>query len=106
MAARNPQLAALVRQRGGDGLLLSSDITQVMGSMSTASATATSWGSATSFGNVTNFSGGANAFGTGMTVPILRREGRSTSSNTSISSNSCWSNRGAFNSKVIIFNYR
>jgi hypothetical protein len=31
MAARNPQLAALVRQRGGDGLLLSSDTTQLMG---------------------------------------------------------------------------
>jgi hypothetical protein len=76
MAARNPQLAALVRQRGGDGLLLNSDTTQVMGSFSTASATATGWGSATTFGGVTNFNGGANAFGTGMAVPILRREGR------------------------------
>jgi hypothetical protein len=61
MAARNPQLAALVRQRGGEGLLLNSDTTQVMGSFSTASATATGWGSATTFGGVTNFNGGARA---------------------------------------------
>ncbi len=76
MAARNPHLAALTKERGGDGLLLSSDETETMGIVSTANATATGWGTATTFGNVTNFSGGASAFGTGVSVPIMRREGR------------------------------
>jgi hypothetical protein len=86
MAARNPQLAALVRQRGGDGLLLNSDTTQLMGSISTASATATGWGSATTFGNLTNFSGGAPTRLV-LACPCRScgvRDG-STSSNTSIS---------------------
>jgi hypothetical protein len=76
MAMRNPQLAAMVRQRGGDALLLSSDNEQIMGSFSTASASATGWGNATTFGNTTTFNGGANAFGTGTTMPIIRRSAR------------------------------
>jgi hypothetical protein len=42
-----------------------------MGSFSTANATATGWGNATTFGNTTTFNGGANAFGSGMTMPIV-----------------------------------
>jgi hypothetical protein len=76
MAMRNPQLAAPVRKQGGDALLLSSDNAEVMGSFSTANASATGWGSATTFGNTTTFNGGANAFGTGMTMPIVRRSSR------------------------------
>jgi hypothetical protein len=76
MAMRNPQLAAMVRKQGGDALLLSSDNEQIMGSFSTANASATGWGSATTFGNTTTFNGGANAFGTGMTMPIVRRSSR------------------------------
>ncbi len=43
MAMCNPQVAAVVRKQGRDALLLSSDKEQVMGSFSTANATATGW---------------------------------------------------------------
>lgn len=68
MAMRDSQLAGLTKARGGDGLLLSSDNEQVMGSMSTANA----WGTASQYGNVANFNGGAF----GMTAPILRRQAK------------------------------
>jgi hypothetical protein len=49
-----------------------------MDSFSTANATATGWskGNATTFGNTTTFNGGANAFGSGMTMPIVHRSSR------------------------------
>jgi hypothetical protein len=76
MAVRNSQLAAKAKTKGGDGLLLSSDVSDMVGTFSTANATATGWGSATTFGNTTTFNGGASAFGTGMTMPMIRRTGR------------------------------
>jgi hypothetical protein len=76
MAVRNSQLAAKTRTQGGDGLLLSSDVSDVVGSFSTMNATASGWGSATTFGNTTAFNGGASAFGTGVTMPVVRRTGR------------------------------
>jgi hypothetical protein len=67
MAARNSQLAAKAKARGGDGLLLNSDDAQMVGTFSTASVNATGWGGPGYFG--------AHAFGTGATVPIIRRTG-------------------------------
>ena len=64
MAMRNSQLAAKARSQGGDGLLLSSDNSDVVGSISTMNVTATGWGNS------------ASAFGTGVTAPIIRRTGR------------------------------
>jgi hypothetical protein len=76
MAARNPQLAALCRQRGGDALLLSGEENEFMGSAGFATANATGWGNATTFGNQTTFNGGATAFGNGMSVALKRRNSR------------------------------
>jgi hypothetical protein len=76
MAVRNSQLAAKVKAQGGNGLLLSSDVSEVVGTFSTVNASATGWGNATTFGNTTTFNGGASAFGTGMTMPMIRRTGR------------------------------
>lgn len=76
MAMRNPQIAGLVRQKGGDALLMSSDNEQFIGSFTTGSASATGWGNASTFGNMTTFNGGATAFGNSMTMPIIRRSAR------------------------------
>jgi hypothetical protein len=73
MMVRDGQLASQVRARGGDGLLMETDVESVMGTVSTASASATGWGNATTFGNTTTWNGGAHAFGSGMTMPIYRR---------------------------------
>ena len=76
MAVRNSRLAAKAKAQGGDGLLLSSDVSEVVGTSSTANASATGSGNASTFGNTTTFNGGASAFGTGMTMPMFRRTGR------------------------------
>lgn len=76
MAMRNPQIAGLVRQRGGDALLMSSDNEQFIGSFTTASASAYGSGTAYTYGDTTTWSGSANAYGNSMTVPIIRRSAR------------------------------
>ena len=60
MAQRNPALAALAKQKGGDAVLINSDAAQYVGSITT--------------GNV--FIGPALTTGTLVSAPMIRREGR------------------------------
>jgi hypothetical protein len=64
MATRDGQMAAAAKKNGGDALLLNADERDFMGSYSTANAMAIS------NGNVTT------ATGSGISVPIFRREAR------------------------------
>jgi len=63
MAHRDADLAAEAKKNGGDGILLKADRTDFVGAYSTGNATAIT------SGNVTT------AFGSGVSVPIRRREG-------------------------------
>ena len=64
MAMRDSDLAATAKKNGGDGILLKADQADFLGTYSTGNATAVTTG------NVTT------AFGSGMSVPIIRREGQ------------------------------
>jgi hypothetical protein len=64
MAMRDSDLAASAKKNGGDGILLKAEQTDFLGTYSTGSATAFA------NGNV------ATAFGSGVSVPIIRREGQ------------------------------
>jgi hypothetical protein len=64
MAMRDSDLAAAAKKNGGDGILLKADQADFLGTYSTANATAVT------NGNVTT------AFGSGVSVPIVRREGQ------------------------------
>jgi hypothetical protein len=64
MAMRDSDLAAAAKKNGGDGILLKADQADFLGTYSTANATAVT------NGNVTT------AFGSGISVPIVRREGQ------------------------------
>jgi hypothetical protein len=64
MAMRDSDLAAAAKKNGGDGILLKADQADFLGTYSTASATAVTNGNVTS------------AFGSGVSVPIVRREGQ------------------------------
>jgi hypothetical protein len=74
MMVRDGQLAAQVRARGGHALLMETDIQSIPGTVSTASATVTGYRSASVIGNTAYWNGTTNAFGSGMTMPILRRD--------------------------------
>ena len=63
MAGRDADLAAEAKKNGGDGILLKADRTGFVGAYSTGNATAIT------NGNVTT------AVGSGVSVPIRRREG-------------------------------
>ena len=63
MASRNADMAAEAKKGGGDALLLSADQSSVMGTYSTANAFAFRSGNM------------VTASGTGITMPIIRREG-------------------------------
>jgi hypothetical protein len=60
MAQRNPALAALAKQKGGDAVLIHSDAAQYVGSITTGSV----------------FTGPALTTGTLVSAPMIRREGR------------------------------
>jgi hypothetical protein len=64
MAQRDPTLAAVAKQHGGDGVLIQSDAAQYAGSVTT--------------GNAFTTYGGGSAFTTGSAIsaPMVRREGR------------------------------
>ena len=64
MAMRDSDLAAAAKKNGGDGILLKAEQSDFLGTYSTANATAFT------NGNVTT------AFGSGVSVPIVRREGQ------------------------------
>jgi hypothetical protein len=64
MAMRDSDLAAAAKKNGGDAILLKADQADFLGTYSTANATAVT------NGNVTT------AFGSGLSVPIVRREGQ------------------------------
>jgi hypothetical protein len=64
MAMRDSDLAAEAKKNGGDGILLKAEQTDFLGTYSTGNATAVT------SGNVTT------AFGSGVSVPIIRREGQ------------------------------
>lgn len=64
MAMRDSDLAAAAKKNGGDGILLKGEQADFAGTYSTANATAVT------NGNVTT------AFGSGVSVPIVRREGQ------------------------------
>jgi hypothetical protein len=64
MAMRDSDLAAAAKKNGGDGILLKADQADFLGTYSTANATAVTNGNVTS------------AFGSGVSVPIVRREGQ------------------------------
>ena len=64
MAMRDSDLAAEAKKNGGDGILLKAEQTDFLGTYSTGNATAVTNGNVTS------------AFGSGMSVPITRREGQ------------------------------
>src|SRR5258708_1657764 len=63
MAMRDSDLATAAKKNGGDGILLKSDQADFLGTYSTVNATAVT------NGNVTT------AFGSGVSVPIVRRAG-------------------------------
>jgi hypothetical protein len=71
MAMRDSDLAAAAKRNGGDGILLKAEQSDFIGTASTANATAVT------NGNVTT------AFGSGVSVPIVRREGNIRSSSMS-----------------------
>jgi hypothetical protein len=62
MARRDADLAAEAKKNGGDGILLKAKQTDFLGTYPT--------GNATAIGNVTT------AVGSGVSVPIIRREGQ------------------------------
>ena len=64
MARRDADLAAAAKRNGGDGLLLKAEQTDFLGTYSTGNATAIT------SGNVTT------AVGSGVSVPMIRREGQ------------------------------
>jgi hypothetical protein len=64
MAMRDSDLAAAAKKNGGDGILLKAEQSNFVATASTANATAVT------NGNVTT------AFGSGVSVPIVRREGQ------------------------------
>ena len=64
MAMRDSDLATAAKKNGGDGILLKADQADFLGTYSTANATAVTNGNVTS------------AFGSGVSVPIVRREGQ------------------------------
>lgn len=64
MARRDADLAAAAKRNGGDGLLLKAEQTDFLGTYSTGNATAIT------SGNVTT------AVGSGVSVPMMRREGQ------------------------------
>ena len=64
MARRDADLAAEAKKNGGDGILLKAEQTDFLGTYSTGNATAIT------SGNVTT------AVGSGVSVPIIRREGQ------------------------------
>jgi hypothetical protein len=64
MAMRDSDLAAAAKRNGGDAILLKAEQTDFLGTYSTGNATAVTNGNVTS------------AFGSGMSVPITRREGQ------------------------------
>jgi hypothetical protein len=64
MAGRNADMAAAAKRNGGDALLLNADQSNLVATYSTANATAVSSGNTTT------------AFGSGISVPIIRRGGR------------------------------
>ena len=64
MARRDGDLAAEAKKNGGDAILIKADERDFLGTYSTANATAVS------NGNVTT------GFGSGVSVPIIRREGQ------------------------------
>jgi hypothetical protein len=64
MAMRDSDLAAAAKKNGRDGILLKAEQADFLGTYSTANATAIT------NGNVTT------AFGSGVSVPIVRREGQ------------------------------
>lgn len=64
MAMRDSDLAAAARKNGGDGILLKAEQADFLGTYSTANATAVTNGNLTT------------AFGSGVSVPIVRREGQ------------------------------
>jgi hypothetical protein len=64
MARRDADLAAAAKRNGGDGLSLKAEQTDFLGTYSTGNATAVT------SGNVTT------AVGSGVSVPIIRREGQ------------------------------
>jgi hypothetical protein len=72
MAQRNPKLAAIAKQQGGDGVLIHSDAAQYMGSITTGNAFTTANGSF--YGN--GFNASALTTGTVVSAPMIRREGR------------------------------
>jgi hypothetical protein len=76
MAARNGALAAKVRAAGGDGLIMSADESQYVGTVTIASASGsantTGWYGGGAFGATTD----ASAFGTASSIPIYRRNSR------------------------------
>jgi hypothetical protein len=64
MAMRDADIAAEAKKNGGDGILLKAEQTDFLGTYSTGNATAFA------SGNV------ATAVGSGVSVPIIRREGQ------------------------------
>jgi hypothetical protein len=64
MARRDSDLVSAAKRNGGDGLLLKAEQTDFLGSYSTGNATAVT------SGNVTT------AVGSGVSVPMIRREGQ------------------------------
>jgi hypothetical protein len=64
MARRDADLAAAAKRNGGDGLLLKAEQTDFLGSYSTGNATAITNGTVTT------------AVGSGVSVPMIRREGQ------------------------------
>jgi hypothetical protein len=72
MAQRDPKLAAIAKQQGGDGVLIQSDAALYMGSITTGNAFTTANGSF--YGN--GFNGSALTTGTLVSAPMIRREGR------------------------------
>jgi hypothetical protein len=80
MATRNGALAAKVRAAGGDGLIMSADYSQYVGTVTVANAS----GSAYTTGNATFWNGGGyfdattntNAFATATSVPMYRQNSR------------------------------
>jgi hypothetical protein len=72
MATRNGKIASVAKKQGGDGVLITSDFANYLGSVTTGNAYTT--GQANFVGN--NMYGSAFTTGTAVSAPIMRREGR------------------------------
>jgi hypothetical protein len=72
MAARNAKIASVAKSQGGDGVLITSDFANYLGSVTTGNAYTT--GQANFVGN--NVYGSAFTTGTAVSASIVRREGR------------------------------